>query len=621
MANDRFEGMLRERVLIVDGAMGTMIYGRGVFVNTCFDELNLTRPDLVEGIHRDYIEAGCDIIETNTFGANAIKLARFGLGDKVARINTSGVEIARRAAGNDVLVAGAIGPSGVELTAGQEEQIALVRRAFMEQAGALAEAGADLLILETFETMHEMVLAIEAVREAAALPIAAQLSVDEDRSLLLRQSVGDTIRQLAEQDGVRAVGFNCSQGPAGMLELLREARAETKMPISVQPNAGYPQEVDGRSIYMCTPEYMAEYAKRFYEHGARIIGGCCGTTPSHIREIARAVRALDRAAVREVKVRETPARENKKGFSPVPLEEKSLLGAKLASGKMITTIEITPPRGTDVRSMLEKVELCAEHGIDAINIPDGPRASSRLSPLVTAIRIRETADIEPILHVCCRDRNILGMQSEMLGAETMGLKNVLLVTGDPPKLGEYPDATAVFDLDSIALTGVVSRLNRGIDIAGGELPGPLALTIGVGANPVASDMKRETERFIRKVQAGAEYAVTQPVFDAETLYAFMEAVEDFSIPMIAGIWPFTSYKNAEFMANEVPGVVVPPALLDCMNKAKTKEQGRRIGIEIAREMITQLTPHVDGFAVSAPFGNVRIALAVLGKIGIEEALN
>jgi len=403
-----------------------------------------------------------------------------------------------------------------------------------------------------------------------------------------------------------------------MLSGLERIRLVTDKPVSVQPNAGMPRQIEGRQLYMSTPEYMAEFAKRFFEKGARIIGGCCGTTPEHIKEIARAVRSLDKAQT-QARV-SVAAVVEKAGPVPLrearPLAERSRFGAKLAAGEKVATIEVTPPRGVDVAAILEKAKLCAEAGIDAINIPDGPRASSRLSPMVTAVRIQQEAQIEAVLHFCCRDRNLIGMQSDILGACAIGLRNLLIVTGDPPKLGEYPSATGVFDMDSIALTGVVHNLNRGADIGGNSIDPPTELVVGVGANPVAADWPREIERFRQKVMAGAEFAITQPVFDAESLFRFLEAIEDFRIPIVAGIWPFTSYKNAEFMANEVPGVVVPPRLLERMSEAQTREHGRALGVEIARELVGRIEDHVAGFAVSAPFGNVKTALAVLGKADV-----
>lgn len=625
MTRKDFSELLAERVVTGDGAMGTMIYGKGVFVNTCFDELNLTRPELIREIHSEYAQTGCDILETNTFGANTFKLARFGLADKAELINETAVKLAADAAGtakNEIYIAGAIGPTGTEIIPAVQQHPERVRDAFAEQAKSLYRAGAELIILETFASPDELKLAIEAVSGVCDLPIIAQLTTVEYETTIHGMNIATAAAEIAKDGAVTAVGLNCSQGPMEMLESLKLIRTVVEKPISVMPNAGLPRDVDGRLIYMCTPEYIAEYAKRFFENGASIIGGCCGTEPRHIKEIVKAVRPLHKAAAASALKPQMDIQVHKggaKGSEPVPLEDRSKLGGKIARGEPVTMIEITPPRGTDLSRVIEKVKLCGEHGIDAINIPDGPRASSRLSPMVTAVRISQATDaLEPILHVCCRDRNIIGMQSDMLGAQALNLPNVLLVTGDPPKLGEYPEATPVFDLDSVALAKVVSNLNRGIDIAGAEFHPPLALTIGVGANPVASDLKREIDRFFAKAEAGAEYAVTQPVFDPEMLFSFADEVKQTKVPLVAGIWPFTSYKNAEFMANEVPGVVVPAGLLERMKTADTKEQGRRLGIEIAREMIEQIKSCAAGFAVSAPFGNVRIALAVLGKIDIAE---
>ena len=614
----RLSELISKHVVIGDGAMGTMLYQQGVFVNTCFDELNLTNKELIKSVHAAYITAGSDFIETNSFGANEFKLSKFGLADKVAEINTIAARIAKESAGDNVLVAGAIGPLGCDITAHSRVTQLQALQYFTDQAKALAHGGADFILLETFVNVYELLIAISAAK-TTGLEIVAQLAVNDDGITSYGVPAAEAIKQIAANPAVTAVGLNCAVGPSSMLNTLKQITCVTDKPISIQPNAGRPQDVEGRTIYMSTPEYMAEYAKRFYENGARIIGGCCGTTPEHIKQIVMAVRGLDKAFAKpSISVTAvTKDTSGQKGVEPIPLAERSKIGKKIAEGKLITSIELLPPKGADMSGLIDKIKMCADHGIDAINIPDGPRASCRLSPLVTAIKAEEVADIETILHVCCRDKNIISMQSDMLGTQAMGLKNVLLITGDPPKLGEYPDATAVFDLDSIALTAVVNNLNRGLDIAGNELPAPLSLTIGVGANPVASELYREIERFKQKVAAGAEYAITQPVFDTRMFINFKNEVES-AIPLVAGIWPFTSFKNAEFMANEVPGVVVPKELLAKMSAAKTLEQGRRIGVEIAREMIEQLSENVAGLAVSAPFGNVKIALAALGKIGIEE---
>ena len=617
-AKNNLAELLSRRVVLGDGAMGTMLYQYGVFLNSCFDELNISNPKLVKRVHDGYVRAGVDFIETNTFGANEFKLARYGLAEKIEKINRAAVEIARDSAAEEVMVAGAIGPLGCELTQYGRLTKRQAAKAFGRQAKSLVKAGVDFLILETFSNTEELLVAIRSVHEVTELSIVAQMTVNEHNETIYGEKVEQAIARVAAEEGVTAVGLNCSVGPSGMLSSLELIRAVTDKPISVQPNAGLPRQVENRTLYMCTPEYMAEYAKHFFQKGAKIIGGCCGTTPEHIKEIVRVVRSLDRATMPKVRPSRitvsSSARLAEK--QAVPLAERSRLGAKLATGQKVTTIEITSPRGVDVSATLDKAGLCAELGVDAINIPDGPRASSRLSPMVTAVKIQEHANIEAILHFCCRDRNLIGMQSDMLGACCIGLRNILIITGDPPKLGEYPDATGVFDLDSIALTGVLRNLNCGIDVGGNSFWPPVCLTIGVGANPVAADLGREIERFKWKVEAGAEFAITQPVFDVQMLFNFLEAIEPFKIPIIAGIWPFTSFKNAEFMANEVPGVVVPNGLLERMSKAKTKEQGRALGIEIAREMIDKISNVVGGFAVSAPFGNVETALAVLGKVDI-----
>lgn len=597
--------------------MGTMLYQHGIFLNRCFDELNVAEPRIVQQVHAGYVEAGADFIETNTFGANRVKLSQYGLADEVEKINLAGVRVARAAAGQAVLVAGAIGPLGCELTGYGPITREQAGQVFRQQGSALVEAGVDFLILETFSNTDELLVALEAVGTLADVAIVAQMTVNDRNETVYGERVDQALGRVAQHEAATAVGLNCAVGPSGMLSSLELVRTITHKPISVQPNAGMPRSVEGRQLYMCTPEYMAEYAKRFYEKGARIIGGCCGTTPDHIREIARAVRSVDRAVGRAmVSVTVGPDRVTEAvPAKAASLEEKSRFGAKLAAGEEVATVEVTPPRGVDMTKIIEKARQCVAAGVDAINIPDGPRASSRLSPMVTAVRIQQEAGMETILHFCCRDRNLIGMQSDILGASAIGLRNLLIITGDPPKLGDYPNATAVFDMDSVALTNVVRNLNQGLDIGGNRIDPPTALTIGVGANPVAADWDREVERFRRKVEAGAEYAITQPVFDADSLFRFLDAIDGFRIPIVAGIWPFTSFKNAEFMANEVPGVVVPKALLDRMSAATTKEQGVGLGVQIARELVAKIRGRVAGFAVSAPFGNVQTALAVLGKAG------
>lgn len=615
ISTEQFRQILSQKVLIGDGAMGTMLYQHGVFLNSCFEETNLSNPDLVAKIHMAYVTAGADFIETNTFGANSFKLAKFGLQDKVTQINEAAVELAKQCAGPDIMVAGSIGPIGWQLSHYAEDKIFEAQKIFYEQAEALIQADVDFIILETFQNTQEICVAIDTILDKFDVAIAAHMTIDHGDETIFGESITLAIEPVCQRN-IAAVGLNCSVGPSDMLSSIEKIRRITDKPLSVLPNAGLPRQIEGRMLYMSTPEYMAEYAKRFFEKGARIIGGCCGTTPDHIREIARAVRALDRASTKTGSreyVTVSEAQQEKGPLIEIPLFEKSKLGYKIATGQKVFTVELTSPKGIDIQSTLDKAQICAHAGIDAINVPDGPRASSRLSPMVTCVKIQQYCDIETILHFTCRDRNLIGMQSDLLGAYVIGLRNILVITGDPPKLGQFPEATGVFDLDSVALTSVIKNLNRGKDIAGNDLISQLALTIGVGANPVAAELDREVERFKHKVKAGAEYAITQPVFDVDMLMSFLERIELFRIPIIAGIWPFTSYKNAEFMANEVPGVVVPEKLLERMSAAKTKDQGTKIGIEIASEMVQKLENVVQGFAISAPFGNVQTALAVLGK--------
>ncbi|MEN8128128.1 MAG: bifunctional homocysteine S-methyltransferase/methylenetetrahydrofolate reductase, partial [Planctomycetota bacterium] len=431
MTNQDIKNRITQDIIIGDGAMGTMLYERGVFLNACFDELNLTRPELIRDIHQEYIDAGCDFIETNTFGANTIKLAHFGLANQVHGINTAAVRLARETDGRSTLIAGAVGPTGINNPNLNEQQKQSAMDAFAEQTAALADGGVDFLLLETFTNTAELALAIEAA-EKTDLPIVAQMTCTDQFETFFGTPIEKAIAEIARYDGVAAVGLNCSLGPSDILEGLKRLREVTEKPLSIQPNAGLPRRVEGRTLYMCTPEYMAEYAKRFYENSARIIGGCCGTTPAHIREIAKTLRPLAKAMTAKPAAAHIEISEKKQsGIEPVPLSDRSKLGAKLASGEPVACIELTPPRGVDTDKVIESAKVCAAHGIDAINIPDGPRASARLSPLVTALKIEQAADIETILHICCRDKNLIGLQSDLLGIQAMGLRNVLLITGDP----------------------------------------------------------------------------------------------------------------------------------------------------------------------------------------------
>ncbi len=607
-----FIDLLRDdHVVVFDGAMGTMLYAKGVPLNHCYDELCLSNPALVRDIHAQYVRAGAQVIETNTFGANRYKLASHELADKVTQINTRAVEIARAEARTGVLVAGAIGPLGLKIEPWGPTSVEEAREAFREQAQALAQAGVDLFVLETFSDLNEIHQALRAVRDVADLPVIAQMTVQEDCTSLYG-TTPEVFTQRLDAWGADAIGINCSVGPLVMLQTLERMVGHTQRPLSVQPNAGIPRNVEGRNIYLASPEYMAEYARRFILTGARIVGGCCGTTPAHIRAIANAVRAL-RPRRAHVIVHEPPKAEGEPPSAAIPREAKSPFAAKLASGEFVTCVELVPPRGHGVARVLERARKLKQAGIDAVNIPDGPRASARMSPLALAVLLEREAGVETILHYACRDRNLVGMQSDLIGAFALGLRNLLLVTGDPPKLGDYPDATAVFDVDSIGLTNMVKRLNEGLDLGGNSIGHPTAFHIGVGVNPGAVDLDYELRRFAYKVEAGAEFAITQPIYDPRLLEGFLRRIEGFDIDLIVGIWPLVSLRNAEFIAHEVLGTKVPPIVLERMARAEEAGGASEEGVAIAREVLAQVRPMVQGVQVAAPFGRIDCALAVLGK--------
>ncbi len=608
-----FRETFDQRIWVADGAMGTMLYSKGAFINRCYDELNLSLPALVRDVHQEYVRAGAEIIETNTFGANRKRLASFGFAEKVRLINRAGVRIAREAARDQAFVAAAIGPLGVRLEPLGSTSFEEAKSIFLEQMEALVEAGVDALMLETFRDMNEVRAAVEAARQAAGdeMVLMAHLSIEDDGRLQDGTSTEDFTRML-DQMPVDVIGLNCSSGPKVMLETIEKMVAYTRKPLSAMPNAGLPASVDGRNIYLCSAEYMAHYAARFLRAGARIVGGCCGTTPDHIKEMLGEVRSLQpvqRAAAVLVVEPSKP-----KAMEKVPVANKSRLGAKLAAGEFVAFVEILPPRGVDASKEVAGARLCKAAGIDCINVPDGPRASARLSAQVTCHLIQQEAGIEAVLHFCCRDRNILGIQSELLGAHAMGVRNLICITGDPPRMGVYPDATAVFDVDSIGLTSIVNHLNHGQDLGGNPMGSQTALLLGVGADPGSLNIDEELRRFEGKVKAGAEYVVTQPVFDLGLLEAFSRRIEQYGLPIVAGIWPLTSFRNAEFMVNELR-VPVPQDFMDRMRNASDAEAAKAEGIAIAREMVARVRPLVAGVQLSAPFGRYQTAVDVAEAIG------
>ena len=599
--------------MVADGAMGTMLYAKGIFINRCYDELNLSAADMVRQIHQDYAKAGAEILETNTYGANRVRLAGFGLLEKLQAINQAGVKLAREAARGHAFVAGAIGPLGQHIEPLGAISFAEARAAFRQQAETLIEAGVDLLILETFSNLDELREAIFAAREAAGqeMVIVAQVTVDDCGQMSGMETATFT-RRLQEWPA-DVLGLNCSVGPKVMLETVEKMMGHSNKPVSAMPNAGQPARVEGRNIYLCSPEYMAQYARRLLWAGVKIVGGCCGTTPDHIKLIHSEARSLQ-PGHRQLAVTVEEPKAKAQALPNVPVAQKSRLGAKLAQGKFVSFVEILPPRGVDASREIEGAKLCAAAGIDCINVPDGPRASARMSAQVTCQLIQQQAGIEAVNHFCCRDRNILGIQSELLGAHAAGVRNLICITGDPPRMGTYPDATAVFDVDAIGLVNIVNNLNQGLDIGGNPMGSQTALLIGVGANPGALNLDEEIRRFEWKVEAGAEYVVTQPVFDLNLLENFLKRTASCRIPVICGIWPLTSFRNAEFMVNELR-VPVPDYYMERMRRVDNAEKARQEGVAIAREMVERVRPLVEGVQLSAPFGRYQMALDVAEAIG------
>ena len=605
-----FREYVDRNIVVFDGAMGTRLYEKGVYINRVYDELNLSQPALIQEVHREYLAAGAMVLETNTFGANRFKLAPHGLADKLEVINFQAAKLAREVAGDKAWVAGSIGPLGIRLEPWGKTSVEEAEAAFSEQAKGLLAGGVDIFILETFYDLNEIHQAIIAVRKLTDKPIIASMTINEDGNALYGTSV-DVFTPKLEMWGADVIGLNCSVGPKTMFDAMEKMRALTTLHLIAQPNAGLPKVVDGRMIYLCNPEYFGEYARRFIQLGVRIVGGCCGTTPEHIKWVANAARSLTPGGKKEIFQDLKKKDEHVENIEIVEIDNKSALGAKLAAKKFIVTAELTPPKGCEAESVIQRARQLKDAGIDAINIPDGPRASARLSPLAMAMLIEQNVGIETILHYCCRDRNTLGIQSDLLGAYALGLRNILAITGDPPKVGNYPQATAVFDIDSIGLVNVIHRLNHGRDLGNNPIGKPTGFVCGVGANPGAIDLDLEVSRFEWKVDAGAEYAITQPVFDTDLLERFLERISHVRIPIFAGIWPLVSLKNAEFMNNEVPGASVPENLMNRLRKAGGVEAQREEGILIAREALERVRPMVDGVQVSVPLGRVESVLKVI----------
>ena len=609
---------LKTSPVLCDGAMGTLLYAKAIFINRCYDELNLSQPELIRSVHHEYLQAGAEVIETNTFGANSFRLERHGLHDRARDINFAGARLAKEAAKSfDGWVAGSVGPLGIRIEPLGKTSFQEARDAFREQIMALLEGGVDVLMLETFGYLEELHQAILAAREVnPKVPVIAQVTVDEDANCL-DGSTPELFAPRLEEWGADVIGCNCSVGPVAMLDAIERVRAANSAPISAQPNAGIPRSVEGRNIYLCSPEYMASYARKFVAAGVRLVGGCCGTTPEHTRVMKSALRmtqARNRTPESQVKSQAAPP-----VVASIPLEERSRLGAKIAYGQFVTMVEIVPPKGTNIQKELEGARFLKTVGVDGINIPDSPRASARMSNQALSLLLQQQAGIEAILHYTCRDRNVLCIQSDLLGAAAIGIRNLICITGDPPKMGGYPDATAVFDVDAIGLVNIVHSLNRGLDIGGNPIGTGTGFAIGVGANPGVLNIDEEIRRFEYKVQAGAEFAVTQPVFDLSLLETFLRRIEHCRIPVIAGIWPLVSARNAEFMKNELR-VSVPDSILERMTRAASPEAAREEGVAIAREMLVAVRDMVQGAQISAPQGRYSAAVDVLEALGTSGAV-
>jgi len=604
---------LEKRVLVCDGAMGTELYARGIPFSRSFDELNLTVPQAVKEVHLAYVKAGADIIETNTFGANRFRLGKFDLAGQVRAINLAGARLAREVAGDELYVAGSVGPLGVRLEPLGPTSIEEACEVFREQIAALMEGGVDLIVVETMIDPNEAHAALLAARQAGNLPVVVQMTVEEDGSTQTGSSPEDFARDLAEW-GADVIGLNCGTGPAAVLDALERMAASTTLKLSAQPNAGLPSTVQGRSLYLCSPEYMASYARRFIDAGARLLGGCCGTTPAHIQAIKSAVRSL-RPPVARASVEVHSERRPVSKLEPVPVAERSRLGARLAHGEFSLLVEIVPPKGSDVTKELEGASYLRERHIDGVVVPDGSGSTARLSAQTLAVLLQQRVGVESLLFHTCRDRSVLRIQSDLLGAHALGLRNILAITGEPPPVALYPGASSIFDVDSIGLVNVLNNLNRGLDVGGNPLGTRTAFVIGVGVNPFAPDPDEQFRRFEYKVAAGADFTLTQPVFDVARLAAFLGGLRDFRIPVLASILPLTSFRHAEFLNNEVPGIVIPPPILDRMRRADTGDRARAEGVKIAQEILLEARELVQGAVIAAPLGRYAMAVDVCAVLG------
>ena len=613
-----FRTALSERIILLDGAMGTEIYARGVFINQAYEALVLSNPAMIREIHRAYVDAGADVLTTNTFGANPMRMKEYGLEEQFAEINKQAVIIAREESRGRAWVGASMGPLGQRMAPLGTMSPGDFFQEFKTWAEALLSGEPDLFILETFTDTKELWQAVRAVRSLTQLPIIASMAFDESRGNPVKDAA--EVLTSIEQWPVDAIGSNCVSGPRGLLDIVERTASRLHKPLLAMPNAGLPQVVDGRTLYMASPEYMAEFARRFVQKGARVVGGCCGTTPQMIREMRSFIRSVAPMTQIETTV-EMLQKETENAVEmqePTPIVERSEFARKLYSGEFCISVELDPPRGLDPSRSIEGAKFLLHHGIDVINIADGPRAVARMGPLPMAQMVKADSGMEAVTHYCCRDRNLLGMQMDLIGANALGQRNILAVTGDPPKMGSYPDATPVFDIDSIGLITFLQMMNRGLDFAGRPLGGKTEFFVGAGCNPGHIDLDLEVHRFGKKVEAGAEFFFSQPVYDQEMLFAFLERTKAYAhIPFLVGILPLASYKNAEFLHNEVPGMQIPDNIRERMRNAPDRKAQRRVGIEVARETLQAVYQHdrISGVYIYPPFGSYKAVLKVIEVIG------
>jgi len=606
---------LSERPLLGDGALGTMLYARGVPLDACFDVFNVNEPKIVQAIHAEYIQAGADWIETNTFGANRFKLAVHGLSARVREINLRGAKLARdvrETMGRDVFVLGSVGPLGKYLAPLGSIALEDARAAFLEQAEGLLEGGVDAFVVETFSDLIEMRLAVEAIRAITDLPIVTQVAFTQDLVTFLGHTPTEVVRTLRGLP-VQVIGANCSVGSSTLFDVLEQMLPEAGgLPVAIQPNAGLPSRVGERLIYISSPQYMAEYAARMIGAGARMVGGCCGTNAEHIRAMREVV---DRHAPPSSATRVAEPRRARRETSPAPTlpttAAPTLLRRKLDSGELLITVELDPPRGHNIEKLVQGAKLLKERGVEIVDINDGSLGRVRMSVLPTAILVREATGLDINMHFTCRDRNLMGIQADVLGAHALDIRNILAMTGDPPRTGDYADATAVFDVDAIGLIRILNGMNEGRDATGNSVGEPTAFCIGAALDPAAADPVREMERLFAKAEAGALWCQTQPVYDLEVLERFFQRTRS-PIPVVVGVLPLHSSRHAEFLHNEVPGITVPDAVRARMREAG--DRGLRAGIETAQTLVHGIRGAYAGVYLMPSFGRFEVVAEVLDAL-------